>query len=87
MHEEMKPRERMLAAIRQEPADRYAVAPELWYYIPARVLGMNLIDFFDVPHWKALQQSFKYYDCEGYGCVGPEPPAWPDTRRVQVSPQ
>jgi len=68
----MTPRQRMLAAYRGEKPDRVPVAPEFWYYLPARLLGMDLIAFArEIPHWEALQQTFRHYGCEGWGIVGP----------------
>jgi hypothetical protein len=68
----------MLAAYRGEKLDRVAVAPEFWYYLPARLLGMNMIEFSrQIPFWKALQETFRHYRCEGWGAVfaggGPGP--------------
>jgi len=70
----MTPKARMLAAYRGEPLDRVPVAPEFWYYVPARLLGLDMIEFGRVPHWQALQETFRHYDCDGWGIVGP---AWP----------
>ena len=65
------PRQRMLAAYRGECPDRVPVAPEFWYYLPARLLGLDMIEFQQVPHWQALQQTFRHYACEGWGIVAP----------------
>ena len=37
----MTPKQRMLNAYRGLPNDRPAVAPEFWYYYPAKVLGVE----------------------------------------------
>ena len=85
----LSPRNRMLAAYQGQPADRIAVAPEFWYYIPARLLNLSMVEFeLEVPHWQALQHTFKHYQCDGWGIVAPETPAdwgWPEThtRRKQ----
>jgi hypothetical protein len=65
------PRQRMLAAYQGERPDRVPVAPEFWYYLPARLLGLDMIEFQRVPHWQALQETFRHYDCEGWGIVSP----------------
>jgi hypothetical protein len=44
------------------------VAPEFWYYYPAAVLGVDMIEFErEIPHWKALQATFSRFGCEGWG--------------------
>ena len=66
----------MLAAYTGSPADVVPVAPEFWYYLPARLLGLNMIEFErEVPHWQALQQTFRHYGCEGWGIAAPSAPA------------
>jgi hypothetical protein len=73
----LTPRQRMLAAYVGEPSDRTAVAPEFWYYVPARLMGLSMVDFqMQVPHWQALQFTFKHYGCEGWGIVAPGAPDW-----------
>jgi hypothetical protein len=65
----------MLAAYEGRYADVVPVAPEFWYYIPARLLGLPMYEFeLEVPHWQALQQTFKHYECEGWGIVAPSAP-------------
>lgn len=82
-----KPRARMLAAYEGRYADRPPVAPEFWYYIPARILGMSMMDLqLQVPHWQALQQAFLHYGCDGWGVAGPEVPKdWGGTRTEKVA--
>lgn len=64
----MTPKQRMLNAYRGIFSDRYPVAPEFWYYYPARVLGVDMIRFLrEVPLWQALQTTFKKYGTEGWG--------------------
>ncbi|OPZ86970.1 MAG: methylcobalamin:coenzyme M methyltransferase [bacterium ADurb.Bin429] len=65
----MTPKQRMLAAYRGELPDYVPVAPEFWYYLPARLLGLDMIEFGRVPHWQALQQTFKHYGTEGWGAA------------------
>ncbi|HOX37005.1 MAG TPA: uroporphyrinogen decarboxylase family protein [Candidatus Brocadiia bacterium] len=63
------PKQRMLNAYRGAFSDRYPVAPEFWYYVPAKLLGVDFIEFErDVPLWKALQTTFRHYGTEGW-CV------------------
>ena len=65
----------MLAAYEGRWSDCIPVAPEFWYYIPARVLDIPMVTLeLEVPHWQALQTTFKHYGCEGWGIVGPELP-------------
>ncbi len=65
----------MLAAYQGTPTDLIPVAPEFWYYIPARLLGVSMIEFeLEVPHWQALQRTFQHYACEGWGIVAPGAP-------------
>jgi hypothetical protein len=72
----------MLAAYEGRFSDTAPVAPEFWYYIPARLLGISMIELQqDVPHWQALHRTFKHYGCEGWGIVAPgEPEVWGGTR-------
>jgi len=71
----MSPRQRMLAAYTGQPVDQIPVAPEFWYYIPRRVLEIPMYQLeLEVPHWQALQQTFKKYGCEGWGIVQPGVP-------------
>lgn len=74
--EPMTPRGRMLAAYRGLLADTLPVAPEFWYYIPAKLLGVDMVTFErEVPLWEALQQTFRHYGTEGWGIVGAGAPA------------
>ena len=66
----MTPKQRMLNAYRGVPNDRPAVAPELWYYYPAKVLGVDMIDFWKTPFHRALKITFEKFGCEGWGCIG-----------------
>ena len=44
------------------------MAPEFWYYYPAKVLGVDMIHFErEVPfHWR-LRTTFEQFGCEGWG--------------------
>jgi hypothetical protein len=63
----------MLRAYRGEFSDRYPVAPEFWYYYPARILGVPMVELErEIPHWKALLLTFQKYETEGWGIAFPE---------------
>jgi len=38
------PRQRLLAAYEGRFSDIVPVAPEFWYYVPARLLGVSMIE-------------------------------------------
>lgn len=61
------PKQRMLNAYRGVASDRPAVAPEFWYYFPAKLLGLDMIEFNRYPFHLALKQTFETYGCEGWG--------------------
>jgi hypothetical protein len=66
------PRERMLRAYLGQWSDVVPVAPEFWYFVPAKVLGVDMVTFQrEVPHWKSLQATFRYYGSEGWGIAAP----------------
>ncbi len=70
----------MLAAYRGLEVDTVPVAPEFWCYLPARLLGLDMVALErEVPHWEALQRTFKHYGTDGWGIVGPAIPR-PDVR-------
>lgn len=72
----MTPKQRMLAAYRGQLPDTVPVAPEFWYYLPARLLGLDMVTFErDVPLWEALLKTFRHYGTEGWGAVFAAPPA------------
>ncbi|MFH1969068.1 MAG: uroporphyrinogen decarboxylase family protein [Verrucomicrobiota bacterium] len=61
-------KQRMLNAYRGIPSDRPAVAPEFWYYYPAKILGVDMIRFQrEVPFHQALKTTFETFNCEGWG--------------------
>ncbi|MBI2442100.1 MAG: hypothetical protein HYV35_12110 [Lentisphaerae bacterium] len=65
---EPTPKQRMLKAYRGVAADRPAVAPEFWYYYPAKLLGVDMIEFMRrVPFHQALKTTFAKFNCEGWG--------------------
>ncbi len=64
------PKRRMLDAYRGLPSDRFPVAPEFWNYYPARLLGVDMVQFeLEVPFWEALLKTFTRYGCEGWGAA------------------
>lgn len=66
----MTPKQRMLAAYRGLPVDRVPVAPELWYYYPAKLLGVDMIEFQrSIPFHRALKTVFTHFGCEGWGAA------------------
>jgi hypothetical protein len=72
----MTPRQRMLAAYRGQVVDTVPVAPEFWYYYPAKLLGVDMVTFQrEVPLWEALHKTFKHYGTEGWGAVFASVPA------------
>jgi hypothetical protein len=67
---EPSPKRRMLDAYRGVPRERSPVAPEFWTYYPAKVLGVDMVQFeLEVPFWKALRETFVRYGCEGWGAA------------------
>jgi hypothetical protein len=67
----LTPKQRMLSAYRGIPSDRPPVAPEFWYYYPAKILGVDMVEFQrEVPFWQALQAAFARHGCEGWGIAG-----------------
>ena len=58
----------MLNSYRGRFSDRPAAAPEFWYYYPAKVLGVDMIEFQrEIPFHQALLTTFEKFDCEGWG--------------------
>lgn len=60
----------MLRAYRGEWSDRRPVAPEFWYYYPAKLLGVSMLTYErEIPMWQGLLHAFRSYDCEGWGAA------------------
>ncbi len=77
----MTGKQRMLNAYRGQWSDRIAIAPEVWNYYPARVLGVDMIEFQrEVPFHQALLKTFGHLGCEGWGVVS----CWFDNPDVVV---
>ena len=75
----MNGKQRMLNAYRGVRSDRAAIAPEFWYYYPAKLLGVDMIEFQRAtPFHLALKTTFEKFGCEGWGIAGVGVPA-PDT--------
>lgn len=63
-------KQRMLNAYRGIRNDRIAIAPEFWYYYPAKVIKVDMITFLrEVPFHVALKKTFEKFKCEGWGTV------------------
>lgn len=82
----MTGKQRMLNAYRGLANDRVAIAPEFWYYYPAKLLGVDMIEFSrEVPFHRALKSSFEAFACEGWGvafCGPPNPDISDKTEEV-----
>ena len=79
----LTPKQRMLAASRGELPDTVPVAPEFWYYLPARLLGVDMVRFErEIPLWEALLKTFRHYGTEGWGAVFTSIPA-PDVKSTE----
>lgn len=65
-------KERMLNAYKGVFSDRYPVAPEFWFYYPAKLLEVDMIIFErELPFWQSMQKTFRHYNCEGWGIINP----------------
>lgn len=71
---------RMLNAYRGVYSDFIPVAPEFWFYYPAKVLGVSMIELQrEIPHWKAMLETVRKFDTEGW-CV-----AYPSVNNPHIS--
>jgi len=88
-------KQRMLNAYRGVFNDRPAAAPEFWYYYPARLLDVDMIEFHrEVPFHQALKVVFEAFGCEGWGAASAAVPndtvrsktreAWLDDDTLEV---
>ena len=69
----MTPRERMLAAIRNEIPDRVPVAPDISNMIPCRLTGKPFWDIYyfnDPPLWKAYLAAVDHFGIDGWFTYG-----------------
>jgi hypothetical protein len=74
----MTPKERIIAAFRNEKPDRVPVSPELWDVIPIRVSGRPFYEFSGTsfgrtPLWKAQLEAYRFFGCEAWIPVEPGP--------------
>jgi len=66
-------KQRMLNAYKGIYSDYIPVAPEFWYFYPAKVLGVTMAEFQrTIPHWKGMLETFKKFDSDGWGIVEAE---------------
>ncbi|NJD03794.1 MAG: hypothetical protein FIA99_14620 [Ruminiclostridium sp.] len=70
MQRVITPKQRMLNAYKGIFSDRFPVAPEFWYFYPAKVLGVSMLEFErELPFWQSLQKTFGKFGTEGWGIV------------------
>lgn len=63
-------KKRMIKAYRGEVQRQIPVAPELWYYYPAKLLKVDMMTFEkEIPFHEGLKNAFSYFDCEGWGAL------------------
>ncbi len=73
MPDTMTPRQRMLAAIRNEIPDRVPVAPDISNMVPTRLTGRGYFAVYiheDPPLWQAYIDAVKYYGIDGWFTYG-----------------
>ncbi len=73
--ETFTPKQRMLNAYRGRFSDRVAIAPEFVSLYPAKLLGVDMIAYREMPRHQALKQVFETFGCEGWSAVAPIIPA------------
>lgn len=62
----------MLNAYQGIKSDYIPCAPEFWFYYPAKVLGITMVEFQrEVPHYKGMIAAFNKFGCEGWGIATP----------------
>ncbi len=69
----MTPRERFLAAIRNEIPDRVPCAPDISNMVPARLTGRPFWDIYyydHVPLWRAYLEAVKHFGIDGWLIYG-----------------
>lgn len=74
----MTPKERITTAFKNRKPDRVPCSPELWDVIPIRVSGRPFYEvggtsFAKMPLWKAQLDAYRYFGCEAWIPVEPEP--------------
>ena len=81
--EHLTPRERMVAAIRNERPDRVPVAPDISNMIPSRLTGKpfwEIYYFGDPPLWRAYIDAVRYFGIDGWFIYGDMQFQWPGDR-------
>lgn len=64
-------KQRMINAYKGVYSDYIPVAPEFWFFYPAKVLGISVAEFqHNYPHWYGMQQTFNKFDADGWGIAG-----------------
>ena len=62
------PKQRMLNAYKGIFSDFIPVAPEFWFFYPAKVLGVTMAEFQrEFKHWQGMLETFKKYNADGWG--------------------
>ena len=70
---QMSPKERMLAAFRNQQPDMVPVAPDISNMIPARLTGKPFWDIYlygDPPLWRAYVDAVRYFGFDGWFTYG-----------------
>jgi uroporphyrinogen decarboxylase len=83
----LTPRERMLAAMKNEIPDRVPVAPDMSNMIPGRLTGKPFWDiyyFADPPLWQAYLEAVKTFGFDGWFTEGEMQYQWPGSRYKMV---
>lgn len=73
----MPPRERMLAAYRNEQPDRVPVSPEIWDATAIELSGRPFHElvgpFAQIPWWQTHLKAFEYFGCDAWIIAGAGP--------------
>ncbi len=83
----MTPRQRMIAAIKNEQPDRIPVAPDISNMIPCRLTGKPFWEvyyFKQPPLWQAYIDSVKYFGIDGWFTYGDMQYQWPGERHEAI---
>jgi uroporphyrinogen decarboxylase len=83
----MTPRERFMAAIRNQVPDRVPVAPDISNYIPCKRTGLpfwSIYFFEEVPLWRAYLDAIDHYGAEAWVGSTMGPPLLWENPRVEV---
>jgi uroporphyrinogen decarboxylase len=80
-------RERMIAAMTNQQADRVPVAPDISNMIPCRLTGKpfwEIYYFADPPLWRAYIDAVKYFGFDGWFTEGAMQYQWPGDRYTAI---